>query len=68
MKVPKGLSTHPAVVRVETQGTNGSDSRFIVHVKPGYYFTRGHAAGCCGSIGVDTVQEFLYAAPQLKEN
>lgn len=66
MRIPKGLTDHPAVTHVETTDTNGSDSKYIVHVKNGYYFTQGHAAGCCGSIGVDTVAEFLYAKPELR--
>lgn len=67
MKIPKSLSNHPAVSFVETADTNGSDSKYIVHVKDGYVFTQGHAEGCSGSIGVDTVAEFLYAKPVLKE-
>lgn len=66
-RIPKGLTNHPAVTRVETKDTNGSDSKYIVHVKDGYAFTQGHAAGCSGSIGVDTVAEFLYAKPELKK-
>jgi len=66
-KIPKGLSNHPAVTFVETSDTNGSDSRYIVHIKDGYYFTQGHAAGCSGSIGVDTVADFLYAKPEKKQ-
>jgi len=67
MRIPKGLSEHPAVRMVETSDTNGSDSKYIVHVKDGWYFTRGHAEGCSGSIGVDTVAEFLYAKPEKRE-
>lgn len=66
MKIPKGLSKHPAVRFVETAESNGSDSKYIVHVKEGYVFTQGDAAGCSGAIGVDTVAEFKYAKPVLK--
>lgn len=66
MKIPKGFTNHPAVVRVETADSNGSDAKYIVHVRPGYFFTRGHAAGCSGAIGVDSVKEFLYAHPVFK--
>lgn len=66
MRIPKSLTDHPAVESVETAETNGSDCRYVVRVKPGYFFTVGHAAGCSGSIGVDTVREFLYAAPRLR--
>ena len=65
MKIPKGFTNHPAVTFVETQETNGSDSKYIVHVKDGWKFTQGHAEGCSGSIGVDSVKEFLFACPVM---
>jgi len=67
MKIPQGFTKHPAVSYVEDGDKGGSDSKYIVHVKQCYYFTKGHAEGCSGSIGVDNVKEFLYACPMKRE-
>lgn len=66
MKIPKTLSGHKAVRLVETADTNGSDYKYIIHIKDGYYFTKGRAEGCAGSAGFETVAEFLYSNPQKR--
>lgn len=66
MKIPKGFTSHPAVDFVETADTNGSDYKYIVHLKNGWRYTAGRAEGteCCTALGVMSVTEFKEARPE----
>jgi hypothetical protein len=66
MKIPKSISGHPAVESVVPGEDQGSDFKYWVFLKPGYYFTAGHAEGGCGGASFESAAEFVASRPKLK--
>lgn len=66
MKIPKSIISHPAVEECDLPEESGVDYKYSVFLKEGWVFQRGRMEGC-RSGNFNTVSDFKYAEPILKE-